>query len=156
MLWWSERSGWGHYYLYERGGKLKNAVTSGPWRASRIVEVDLKNRMLYFVGNGREKDENIYYQHLYSVQLDGTDLTLLDPGNATHQTTLSPSKAYVIDNSSRVDAVPAAVLRDAKGKLLLELEKADLSRLTEVGWKMPETFVVKAADGVTDLYGNLW
>ena len=38
----------------------------------------------------------------------------------------------------------------------MDLEKADLSRLYETGWKMPETFIVKAADGVTDLYGNMW
>jgi dipeptidyl aminopeptidase/acylaminoacyl peptidase len=38
----------------------------------------------------------------------------------------------------------------------MELEKADLSRLYEVGWKMPETFIVKAVDGVTDLFGNMW
>src|SRR5262249_10305100 len=51
MLWWSERTGWGHYYLYSRDGKFKNVVTSGPFRASRIVEVDQKNRTLYFYGN---------------------------------------------------------------------------------------------------------
>jgi dipeptidyl aminopeptidase/acylaminoacyl peptidase len=51
---------------------------------------------------------------------------------------------------------PVSVLRDAVGRKVMELEKADLSRLYEAGWKMPETFVVKAADGVTDLYGNLW
>src|SRR5205085_1811238 len=48
MIWWSERSGWGHYYLYDRSGKLKNQITSGLFRASRIVTVDAKNRILYF------------------------------------------------------------------------------------------------------------
>ena len=38
----------------------------------------------------------------------------------------------------------------------MTLETADVSRLVEAGWKMPETFIVKAADGVTDLYGNMW
>src|SRR5581483_2506342 len=69
MIWWSERSGWGHYYLYERSGKLKNAITAGSFRASRIVDVDTKNRILYFYANGREPGENIYYQHLYCVHL---------------------------------------------------------------------------------------
>ena len=32
----------------------------------------------------------------------------------------------------------------------------DVSRLKEMGWKPPERFVVKAADGVTDIYGNMW
>jgi dipeptidyl aminopeptidase/acylaminoacyl peptidase len=156
MIWWSERSGWGHFYLYDRNGKLKNAITTGLYRAGRIVAVDPKNRVLYFQANGREPAENVYYQHLYSVHLDGTGLTLLDPGDANHQSVLSPSRQFVVDNCSRVDMAPVAVLRDATGRQVMRLEDADLSRLYETGWKMPERFVVKAADGVTDLYGNLW
>lgn len=156
LIWWSERSGWGHYYLCDRQGKLKNAITSGPFRASRIVSVDEKNRLLYFQGNAREPNENIYYPHLYCVHLDGTGLTLMDPGHAFHNSTLSTSRQFVVDNCSRVDMAPVSVLRDATGRQIMELEKADLSRLSEVGWKMPETFVVKASDGVTDLYGNMW
>ena len=38
FIWWSERSGWGHYYLYDNTGQLKRALTSGAWRAERIVE----------------------------------------------------------------------------------------------------------------------
>ena len=38
----------------------------------------------------------------------------------------------------------------------MDLEKTDLSALQKTGWKLPETFCVKAADGVTDLYGNMW
>lgn len=156
MIWWSERSGWGHFYLYDRKGKLKNVITSGLYRASRIVAVDPQKRLLYFQGNGREAGENVYLSHLYSVHLDGTGLTLLDPGNAFHQSSLSPTRQFVVDNCSRVDLAPVAVLRDANGKQIMELERADLSRLYEAGWKMPETFTVKAADGVTDLYGNMW
>jgi dipeptidyl aminopeptidase/acylaminoacyl peptidase len=155
-IWWSERSGWGHFYLYERGGKLKNAITSGPFRASRVVAVDAKNRLLYFHGNHREEGENAYHEHLYCVRLDGTGLTLLDPGNGHHQSYLSPSRQFVVDTCSRADLAPVSVLRDHRGKKLMDLEKSDLSRLYKVGWKMPETFVVKAADGVTDLYGNLY
>ncbi len=156
MIWWSERSGWGHFYLYDRNGKLKNAITSGLFRASSIVAVDPKKRLLYFRGNGREPGENVYYQHLYCVNLDGTGLTLLDPGNAHHTSSLSPTRQYLVDNCSRVDSASVACLRDATGKEILKLEECDLSRLKEVGWEMPETFIVKAADGVTDLYGNMW
>ena len=156
MIWWSERSGWGHFYLYDRHGKLKNAITSGLFRAGSIVAVDATKRLLYFRGNGRELGENIYFQHLYCVNLDGTGLTLLDPGNANHTSSLSPTRQYVVDNWSRVDAAPVSCLRDATGKEIMKLEECDLSRLYEIGWKMPETFIVKAADGVTDLYGNMW
>jgi dipeptidyl aminopeptidase/acylaminoacyl peptidase len=156
MVWWSERSGWGHFYLYDRNGKLTNAITSGLFRAGLIVAVDAKKRLLYFRGNGREPGENVYFQHLYCVNLDGTGLTLLDPGNANHTASLSPTRQYLVDNWSRVDAAPVSYLRDATGKEIMKLEECDLSRLYEIGWKMPETFIVKAADGVTDLYGNMW
>jgi dipeptidyl aminopeptidase/acylaminoacyl peptidase len=156
MIWWSERTGWGHFYLYERNGKLKNAITTGPWRAARVVEVDAKNRRLYFTGNARESGENLYHTHLYSVRLDGTGLTLLDPGSGNHSSVLSPTRQFLVDNCSAVDRAPVSVLRRADGEELMVLERADLSRLTEIGWKLPETFSVKAADGVTDLLGNLW
>ena len=156
VIWWSERTGWGHFYLYDRDGKVKNAITGGEWRASRIVEVDAKNRLIYFLGNAREPGENVYYSHLYRVRFDGSDLTNLTPGNANHRAALAPSKQFVVDNYSRVDSASAATLRDDKGQVVMELEKTDLSRLEKTGWKLPECFSVKAADGMTDLYGNMW
>ncbi|MGL4555681.1 MAG: DPP IV N-terminal domain-containing protein, partial [Gemmataceae bacterium] len=156
MIWWSERTGWGHFYLYDRAGKLKNAITSGAWRASRVVAVDEKARVLYFEGNGRTPGENVYYRHLYSVKLDGTGLRQLDAGAANHFTSLSPSRKYVVDNLTGVDVRPETVLRDDTGQVVMKLEEADLSRLTGHGWKPAETFVVKAGDGVTNLYGNMW
>lgn len=154
MLWWSERSGWGHYYLYSNDGKLKNIVDSGPFRATAINVVDDKN--LWFTAVGREKGENPYYHHLYRIGLDGKGITLLDPGDADHNSTLSDDKKYVVDVRSRTDLETQATLRDDDGKPLLELEHTDLDRLKEIGWAMPETFKVKAADGVTDLWGNMW
>ena len=82
MIWWCERSGWGHFYLYDRDGKLKQSDHIWHLAGGQIVAVDGKNRMLYFRGNAREPGENVYYKHLYRVHLDGTGLTLLDPGDA--------------------------------------------------------------------------
>ncbi len=48
-------------------------------------------------------------------------------------------------------------LRSAKdGKLILELEKGDWSALLETGWRVPERFVAKARDGVTEIYGVIY
>jgi len=129
---------------------------TGDFRASTIVNVDPKNRILYVRGNAREANENVFFNHLYSVHFDGTGLTMLDPGDANHTSSLSPSRQFVVDNYSCFDQVPRSVLRDARGIKVMDLETADLSKLIEVGWKMPETFQVKAADGVTDLPGQMW
>lgn len=166
LIWWSERSGWGHFYRYGRDGTFKNAITSGAWRASRIVEIDAKAGFVYVLGNGREAGENPYYTHLYRVKLDGTGLTCLDPSDGDHgqkvdgglnqTSSLSPSKQFVVVTSSAVDRAPFVTVRDVAGKVLMALETTDLSALKKTGWQMPETFTVKAADGVTDLYGNMW
>ena len=157
MIWWSERSGWGRYYVYTNDGKLKNELTTEPFRTDAIAEVDADNNTVWLRGNGREADQNPTFTHLYKVHLDGTGLTLLDGGDADHNSILSPkTHAFVVDNSSRVDLAPRAVLRNEQGKIILELEKTDLSRLISTGWRMPETFKVKAEDGVTDIYGAMW
>jgi len=80
----------------------------------------------------------------------------MDPGDADHDSRLSTSRQIVVDNYSRVDSGPVSVLRDANGHKIMDLEVADLSKLYQVGWKMPETFVTRAADGITELYGNLY
>jgi len=77
--------------------------------------------------HNRFKRENVYQNHLYCTRLDGTGLTLLDPGNANHRSTLSPSKKYLVDNCSRVDMVPVSVLRDAQGNEIMKLEESDMS-----------------------------
>lgn len=156
FIWWSDRSGWGHFYLYSGEGELLGPITSGKWRASRVVDVDEEKGLLFFTGNGREADQNIYYEHLYRVHLDGSGLECLDEGDANHRSTLSPSKTYIVDNCSRIDMAPVSLLRHPSWDEPVELEEMDLSRLEEAGWRMPETFSVKAADGVTDLFGNMW
>jgi hypothetical protein len=77
MLWWSERSGWGHVYLYAHDGTFKRALTSGPWRVDAIADVDSVRGVVYLAGVGREEGENPYYRHLYRVNADGSGLASL-------------------------------------------------------------------------------
>jgi dipeptidyl aminopeptidase/acylaminoacyl peptidase len=156
MIWWSEKSGWGHFYLLTQDGKPKNAITSGSWKATRIAEIDTKKRQAYVEGNGRESYGTVYERHLYRVNLDGSNIVDLTPGPGLHTTFLSPSKEYVIDICESVSEAPTVCLRDSTGKATLILEKTDTTRLEQAGWQKPTMFTVKAADGVTELYGNMW
>ena len=156
ILWWSERSGWGQYYLYNKDGQLKNPVTTGDFMAGRITEMDTLGRSFVFEGYGREKGINPEYRLFYKVNFDGSDLTLLTPGDGFHSIDLAKNGKYLIDNYSRVDQEPIAELRDTKGRKIMELERPDLHLLYEMGWRKPERIKVKAADGITDLYGVMY
>jgi dipeptidyl-peptidase-4 len=156
LLFWSERDGWGHYYLYDATGKLENQVTSGEFNCQGIVGIDSKSRTLYFTAGGREANEDPYFMHVYRVRLDGRDMKLADPGAANHTAAMNDDARYFVDNSSRSDAAPFSELRDANGNLVAALETTDLSSLLENGFKFPEPFKVKADDGITDLYGVLY
>ena len=156
ILWWSERSGWGQYYLYNKDGQLKNPVTTGDFMAGRITEVDTLGRSFVFEGYGREKGINPEYRLFYKVNFDGSNLTLLTPGDGFHSIDLAKSGKYLIDSYSRADQEPIAELRDMKGRKIMELERPDLRLLNEMGWKKPERIKVKAADGITDLYGVMY
>jgi dipeptidyl-peptidase-4 len=157
LLFWSERTGWGHYYVYDTAtGAQKNALTSGEYVTMNIEGVDDKARVAYVSAVGREAGEDPYYPHLYRVSLDGTTIKLLDPGDANHAVNLADSDRYFVDNASRVDASPSAVLYDSTGAVVTNLDTPDLTALKEAGFKFPEPFQVKADDGVTDLYGVMY
>lgn len=156
LIWWSERTGWGHFYHYDGEGNLKNAITAGEWVAGKVLSIDTLGRTIYFEGYGREKGRNPYYAGVYKAGFDRLGETPLTPEDANHSVSITKSCKYMVDNYSRVDLEPRSVLRDNKGKVVMELERPDLRRLYEMGWRKPERFMVKARDGVTDLYGVMW
>jgi dipeptidyl-peptidase-4 len=157
IIWFSERDNWGHLYLFDlRSGRLKNQITSGEWNVTQLLRVDEKSRQIYFLGVGHEKGRDPYFVHFYRVGFDGKNLTLLTPEDANHDVTLSASGRFFVDSYSKPEVPPVAVLRDSDGKLLLTLEKADISKLLAAGWKPPVPITVKARDGVTDLYGLMF
>ena len=99
LVHWSERDGWAHLYLYDANGNLKNRITKGPWHVDQIKHVDSKNRIVYFIANGKEADdETPYYEHLYRVNFDGTGLKLLTPGDYFHFTFMDRDGRFIIDN----------------------------------------------------------
>ena len=97
-----------------------------------------------------------YYFQFYRVGLDGSGLRRLTPEVYDNQAAMSESGRFMVHTFSRVNAVPESVVRSADGEVVMDLQVADVSRLVEAGWQMPEPFTVKAGDGVTDLYGVMY
>jgi dipeptidyl aminopeptidase/acylaminoacyl peptidase len=156
IIWWSERTGWGQLYLYDGKGNLKNQITNGYFVTGRVERIDTLGRMLYFEAFGKEDGVHPYYSMKYKASMDRGPVMLITKEGANHSFSMSKSNKYFVDTYSTVDKIPESVLRDNGGNALLKLERADLSQLFKTGWKMPETIVLKAKDGVTDLYGVMY
>ncbi len=156
FLWYSQRSDWGHLYLYDlTSGKLKTQITKGDWKVLQILRLDQKNRTLILTGAGREPGDP-YFQYLYSVNMDGSEFKLLTPDSANHSVQLSPEGTYFIDTWSTPQTPPVVDLRSVKSNKTLRLDESDISKLFATGWKAPTSFSVKARDGKTDLYGMMF
>jgi dipeptidyl aminopeptidase/acylaminoacyl peptidase len=156
ILHWSERDGWGHMYLYDAKGNLKRQVTNGSFHVESFQGIDEKSRTLYFTANGVKKDIDPYYSHLYKINLNGSGMRTLNPGDYNTGVNVSDSRRYFVSNYSRVNTVPKSELRSSDGRLIMKLEEADLSQLFAAGYKFPEPFKVKADDGITDIYGVMY
>jgi dipeptidyl aminopeptidase/acylaminoacyl peptidase len=157
LIHWSERDGWGHYYLYDAvTGKVIRQITSGEFVCTGIQQVDEKTRTIYVTAVGKEPNEDPYFPHLYRVNVDTSEMKLLDPGNASHAVSMNDKTSFFVDNSSRIDMVPESVLYDTLGNRVMDLEKTDVSALLAAGFRYPEPFTVKADDGITDIYGVMF
>ncbi len=165
VVWYSERSGWPHLYLYDlETGKLKNTITQGPWLVRNVLHYDADRRELIIKTAGRIPDRNPYYRDICRVNVDTSELTSLTSSDHEYFTCdpivrgsvgslgVSPSGNYIVTTRSRVNTVPVSLLLDKDGKEILELETADVSGLPSA-WQWPEPVMLTAADGETDLYG---
>ncbi|MGB2869838.1 MAG: DPP IV N-terminal domain-containing protein [Bacteroidota bacterium] len=157
VVWSSERDNWGQLYLYDlETGKLKNQITKGEGPVTQIVKVNEKRRSVVFGAYGRERGQDPYFLHYFSVGLNGRNLVSLTPDDGNHSIQLSPSGRYLVDTYSKPDVPPAVGLRDANGKLIMSLEKADVSKLLATGWNPPIPIKLKGRDGMTDIYGMMF
>ncbi|WP_204844768.1 S9 family peptidase [Paremcibacter congregatus] len=176
IIWYSERDGWGHLYRYNKNGELMNQITTGAWQVRKIAYIDEAKGRVYFTAGGREAGIDPYYSHLYSVNLDGSEMKLLTPEAANHQikvstsslmgillnhpkadeVAFSPSGRYFVETMSRPDLPPVMMLRDTTGRSSTVITQADVSPLQEEGFVLPEPFTVLSADGKTSLYGNIF
>jgi len=173
LLWFSQRSGWGHLYLYDlKTGELKNAVTTGEWVVRNIVRFEAKRREVFLQTAGRVTSKDPYYRDLVRVNIDTGELIVLADSNhdiegySTQSTPtnewggdklcgVSPSGNYAVVTPSRVNTLPVTYLLDRQGQTIMTIEEADISRLPK-GFQWPEPVKTLSADGKTDIYGVLY
>ena len=182
LIWFSERTGWAHFYLYDLNtGLLKHAITSGEWMVREILHFDAANRELWFQAAGMDSAQDPYYLNICRVNIDTGELVILSACNCEHtvlgslgnRTTISffnshidpdresfacgvsPDSNYVVATKSRVDEFPVSVVLDREGKDVALLEQASGVALPS-DWTWPEPIKVIAADKKTEIYGAIF
>lgn len=158
FIWTSERDNWSQLYLYDlNSGTLKNKITTGDGPVLSIMKLDEVNRTIWYTAEGKDPAEDPYFRHVYRVRLDGRYLLPLTADVGDHTAQLSPDAHYLVDTYSQPDVAPVVVLRDGTtGRVIMPLEKADISKLVASGWKPPIPIKMTAHDGKTVLYGLMF
>ncbi len=155
LIWITEKDGWRHIYLVDtKKGLIKNPVTKGDWVVRTIDSVDIVKREIWFQASGMNEGEDPYNIHYYRIGFNGRNLVKLTVPGYNHRITYSPDKQYFLDVYSTVNQPPVSILaRTSDGKKIMDVEKADISRLLAAKLALPEVFHAKGRDGVTDIWG---
>lgn len=175
LIWFSERSGWAHLYLYDlNSGECKHPITEGQWLVREVLGFDAKRRDVYFQAAGRVTDRDPYYREICRANIDTGEIFTLassDHDYVMHRSGgrdvfsagafgrdvsgvsgLAPTGNYFVTTRTRVDQSSVSELRCRDGLMVMELDTADTTNLPE-GWRWPEPVKLLSADGKTDIYG---
>jgi dipeptidyl aminopeptidase/acylaminoacyl peptidase len=157
IVWASERDGWNHLYLYDAlTGKVKNQITKGNWPIREVIKVDEEKKQIYFKASGLDSNQDPYLVQFCRIDFNGKNFTRLTTENGNHKVIFSPDHKFYVDQYSRVDAPPITVLKSVDSqKIIVEMQKADISALEKTGWTAPEVFTAKGRDGKTDIWGMI-
>jgi dipeptidyl-peptidase 4 len=156
IVWLSERDGYSHLYLYKIGKNSPKQITKGTWCVRDVHFYDPKGDWLYFTSCGYNENRDPYYKQLFRCHLDGSGLQCLTKENAYHSISISPARNCFLDTFSTIRTAPVSLLKTLDGEWICDVEKADIRGLSELNWIPPERICLKARDGVTPIYGNLY
>jgi dipeptidyl aminopeptidase/acylaminoacyl peptidase len=176
VIWYSERDGYGHLYLYDLAtGRLKNRITQGRWVVRDVVHVDEAGRRITFLANHEEGAVDPAHRRMCAIDFDGGGFQVLlevdgdiavqpDPVLGVRQDrAFSPSYApsgvsqdgrFAIATIGAADRPTSTVLCDLASGRVIVLAAVSM----EGAWTAPcpRPFEVTAADGVTKLHGVMF
>lgn len=178
LLFTSERDNWRHLYTVDIATGNVKQITKGKWNVREILHLDEEQGIILCYANGlkakeergnvapgtvsaagkkgKPQGEDPYNKHLIKVEIATGKVTDLTPENGHHTVYFNGNYSYFVDNYSRPDMAPVAVLKESgSGNVVLPLQTAKLDRLLETGYTLPEVFIAKGRDGKTDIWGTI-
>ncbi|RDC60170.1 Dipeptidyl-peptidase IV [Alteripontixanthobacter maritimus] len=155
LIWWSERSGFGHLYHYKNGDFRQ--LTSGDWAVTRLNGVDQDTGRVTFTATR----DDVLAQQVYALDLAQPENVerLTDPAFANGATMDGKGKTLLVSRSSH-NQPPQTYLASQQGDRLAWVEENALDAghpyAPHLASHRPARFgTIKAADGETDLYWKM-
>jgi dipeptidyl-peptidase-4 len=146
FVWFSERDGYNHLYLYNKDGKLLRQLTKGPFVVTEFLGFDKDGKNAFYMSTQAGPIE----RQAYSVEIKTAKVTRLTQGAGTHSCLLSSDGTYLIDNYSSMTVpreVSVITLKGFKKQVLLTATNP----LTDYKLGQTSIFTIKTEDE-TDLY----
>ena len=116
FIWFSERDGWMHMYIYNTKGQIVKQLTQGEWSVLKLIGFNETGSDILFVGT----KESPIQKHIYSVNIKKGKVKKLSDDHGSHNAIFSPNKQYFIDSYSSTDVAKVYELRSSNGRLIKE------------------------------------
>ena len=94
FIYWSQRDGYTHLYLYNSEGKLMKQLTKGEWVVNEILGYNKNSKDIVFTSS----KESPLQKNIYSVNIETGKIDKKSSVDATHTAALSSNGNYLLDN----------------------------------------------------------
>ncbi len=145
FLWYSERDGWQHLYLYNTEGKLLKQVTKGEWAVLGIAGFTSEGDVLFYATKDSPIEEN-----LYKASLETGKVWRVTAANGVHRVKFNSSNGLLIDNYTNLKTPRVIDIIDENGKTIKNLLTAK-NPIKDYKLGKQKVFTIKNAEG-TKLY----
>lgn len=151
FIYWSQRDGFHHLYLYNKEGQLIKQLTQGDWLVQDILGFNTARKEMIIAST----EISPLQTNIFSLNVKTGKRTLLGQQDGTHSARLSASGTYLIDNFTSFNVPREISILPTSGKTGVNLLTATDPMKEQ--YNLPEITLgtIKAADGKTDLYYRL-
>ncbi|MCD6062558.1 MAG: prolyl tripeptidyl peptidase, partial [Flavipsychrobacter sp.] len=149
FIYWSQRDGYMHLYLYNTNGKLVRQLTKGKWIVNEIVGFNKDENQVLITAS----KESPLEKHGYAVNWNNGNITKLTRSAGTHTVTPNESGKMILDVYTSSSVPKRTQVRSTNGnmeKIILDAPN------TLADYERPQikSVELKADDG-TPLYGKM-
>ncbi|MDA3862161.1 MAG: DPP IV N-terminal domain-containing protein [Melioribacteraceae bacterium] len=148
FVWFSQRDGWMHLYLYNTNGEMLKQLTKGSWVVTDFLGFDSKRDNFFVVGT---KDSPME-RHLYKIDFkDEKHFEKFTVNEGTHKIKKHNSMRFFIDEFSSISTPREISILTEKGKVGGIIHKS-VNPIDEYSVGEQKLFSIKADDDSTDLF----